>query len=104
MMLSATGNGCEGPQPSKSPPIIVDSSGRAIAGRCAGGRPLRRRRWNDVICDGQRLRGTAALQGLHRSSLTAAGEPLPAGLLEGARSVGAAVSVEILRVMPGKWV
>ena len=35
-------HGCEGPQPSKSPLIIVDSTGTAIAGRSAGGRPLRR--------------------------------------------------------------
>jgi hypothetical protein len=41
--MSPTG-GCEGPQPSKPPPIIVAVDGWAIAGRFPGGRPLRRRR------------------------------------------------------------
>jgi hypothetical protein len=58
------GNGCEGPQPSKPPPIIVATNGWAIAGRSpgAGGRPLRRRREMVLIYGGPRLRGTAALQ------------------------------------------
>ncbi|HWY91290.1 MAG TPA: hypothetical protein VNY04_00195, partial [Chthoniobacterales bacterium] len=38
------GNACEGPQPSKQPPIIGATNGWAIAGRFPGGRPLRRRR------------------------------------------------------------
>jgi len=42
------GNGCEGPQPSRPPPIIVATTRWAIAGRFPGGRPLRRRRANDA--------------------------------------------------------
>ena len=56
------GHGCEGPQPSRSLPIIVARNGWAIAGRFPGGRPLRRRREMVLIYGHQRLRGTAALQ------------------------------------------
>jgi hypothetical protein len=47
---------------SRPPPIIVATTGWAIAGRSPGGRPLRRRRETVVIYGRPRLRGTAALQ------------------------------------------
>src|SRR4029077_13912382 len=58
----AAGYGCEGPPPSRSPPIIVATTGWAIAGRFPGGRPLRRRREMVLDCGRLRLRGNAALQ------------------------------------------
>jgi len=46
--LFSAANGCEGPQPSRSPPIIVATNGWAMAGRSPGGRPLCRRRETGV--------------------------------------------------------
>src|SRR4029077_9056697 len=56
----------------------------AIAGRCPGGRPLRRRRESGVDIGEARLRGTAALQACPETD-----GPLLADALEGVRSVGA---------------
>ena len=81
----AAGRGCEGPQPSRQPPIIVARNRWVIAGRFPGRRPLRRRRDMVLIYGRQRLRGTVALQA-SIDHCCQEQRPLPADPLEGARS------------------
>src|SRR4029077_7513454 len=86
---------CEGPQPSKLPPIIVATIGWPLLADPLG-RPLRRRREAVLVYGRPRLRGTAALRAPPIIVATT-GWSLLADPLEGVRSVDAVKECRLSR-------